>query len=110
MKRLLLGSLIVSASLISSGTAFAYQVKGAGVSSCGSYLQNSVQSPKLEHLGDMHWVYGFITGVNYSRDSSYGDGVDLAGIEAFLDSYCKKNPLSNLADASIALVRELHNR
>ncbi|WP_200243037.1 hypothetical protein [Thiohalocapsa halophila] len=106
MKYILTGILLFSA----SSTTLVYQVQGAGTISCGRYIEEKRNSPRLEHLANMHWVQGFVTGVNYAESNNLGAGIDMNAMAQYLENYCLKNPLNDLADASTELVRALRKR
>ncbi len=91
-------------------TGFAYTIKGAGTISCGRYIDDKRNSPGLEHVANMHWVQGFITGVNYSSTKNYGSGIDMIAMAQYLENYCQDHPLNNLAEASEKLLNALQNR
>lgn len=96
--------------LFAYSNVFAYTVKGAGAASSGQYIEDTRNSPRLEHIANMHWVYGFITGVNYSLSTNYGRGVDTNAMAQYLENYCLDNPLKDLADASESLLNALNKR
>lgn len=79
---------------------------GAGASSCGKWLADRTS---LIHSIELNWVFGFLTASeNYS--ASLGVHVrqtDKDAVEAFVDKYCRENPLKDIADASVGLVLEL---
>jgi hypothetical protein len=56
---------------------------------------------------------GFLTGANVYGDFGSMDilkGMDENAAYAWIDNYCKANPLENLSVAASALVREIFNR
>lgn len=95
---------------LASSTTLAYQIKGAGGISCGQYIEDKRNSPRLKHLANMHWVQGFVTGVNFAESNNLGAGIDMNAMAQYIENYCLKNPLNDLADASTDLVSALRKR
>jgi hypothetical protein len=80
---------------------------GAGASSCGKWLADR-QSPI--HSVELNWVLGFLT----ASEDFIGQfhlpsprQTDSNAITAWVDKYCRENPLKSIADASVNLVLEL---
>jgi hypothetical protein len=81
---------------------------GAGSRSCGNWLAD--RGNTFLHNVELSWVLG------WSSASSAIYGVSLGGhmrqtdsdaVAAWLDKYCRENPLKSLTDASLALNLEL---
>ena len=77
---------------------------GAGTESCGKWLADSPRS--ASRSAREQWVYGFITGVNRQSPAHQAQPADGYAIDAYIDQYCRNNPLHNLFQASLALVEE----
>jgi hypothetical protein len=80
---------------------------GAGTASCGKWLADR-ESP-MHHV-ELIWVFGFLT----ASENFFGElhlpmprHTDANAIAAWVDKYCRENPLKNIADASGNLVIEL---
>jgi hypothetical protein len=80
---------------------------GAGGSSCGQWLADR---EKPMHHVELNWVLGFVT----ASENFFGElklpmprHTDANAITAWVDKYCRENPLKNIADASANLVIEL---
>ena len=80
-----------------------YIVYGPGTKSCGKWLADNTDSNA--HFINTAWVLGFISGIGYLGWEM--KETDSAAINAWIDNYCRSNPLTNIADASAALAREL---
>src|SRR5712691_7550859 len=81
-------------------------VIGAGISSCGTWIETR-QKP-AQHYQYLQWVLGFITSSNWY---SYNNGpqakpLDVKAVVAFIDQYCRNNPLHSLTYAAAAVVQE----
>jgi hypothetical protein len=86
---------------------------GLGTTSCGKWTEASKNPvPRAQFHG---WVFGFLTGVNWHSNGPQATVPDAAAAGAFLDEYCKRNPLHIVALGASALVQEsggpkaLHN-
>lgn len=77
-------------------------VIGTGTLSCGVWLENS-KSPEARALYTQ-WVVGFLSAHNYYLSNKQASVPDLSTAGAWLDSYCRKNPLHMVISASAALV------
>ncbi len=86
--------------------SFAWTLKGHGNISCGTFITERDEGGAM-HYGNMAWVYGFISGINYNSDGSVGKGLDSNAISLALANYCNKNPLKTLADASENLYSQM---
>src|SRR3954451_20865165 len=57
------------------------------------------------------WVAGFVSGVNWDTDEpDILAEMDVDGLVAWVDSYCKANPLAKVTTGAAMLVRELRAR
>jgi hypothetical protein len=94
--------------------AKAYTTIGTGGVSCGtwtlnrrSYLSGQGSLPGyVDELEEATWIICFLWGVGYVGLN--GDdplhNVDGAGVWAWIDNYCRANPIKNLLDAAKAFV------
>ena len=66
----------------------------------------------MELLLWKEWVLGFVSGSNiYAEHPELLPApIDARAIYAWIDNYCRSNPLDNLYDASFALVKDLLRR
>jgi hypothetical protein len=92
--------------------ADAYTVVGSGTGSCGAWAAHHRAfypgAPPTDDaqsfLGDMQWVFGFLSGIGFS--SVNGDdpaaGVEGERIIAWIDNYCQAHPLDKLRQAAAA--------
>lgn len=83
-----------------------FRIYGEGLSSCGEWVSERSANRRTAMV-DGAWVLGFVSGVGWSGVRGNLKRTDTAGIEAWMDSYCRANPLKNLAEAAGALVDEL---
>jgi hypothetical protein len=81
-------------------------VYGAGASSCGKWLADR---ENLIHSVELNWVLGFLTAAQDFLGEMHlpQRHTDAPAITAWVDKYCRENPLKNIADASANLVIEL---
>ena len=93
-------------------SAVAGMIKGAGVSTCGAWLR--YRSSGL-YYGELHWIQGFISSYNhYVKTGQNQNGIfgsaDGKSIAAWMDNYCRANPLDSVYMGTIVLVDELKRR
>lgn len=73
--------------------------------SCGVWLEDRKHPGKWLDLGG--WALGFLTGVGmYRPDLNPLNGIDVPAVDAWLDKYCRKNPLTPFYQALHAFVAE----
>ena len=94
-----------------AGADATYLIRGAGAASCGTWIsERPLQSSPLRAM-DESWVLGFLTGVNAMRlavgNSQIGLTTDANGLLAWVDNYCRANPLKSISDTALALATEL---
>ena len=95
-----------------SNDVFASPIKGAGAVTCGTYLQ----SRKDETWNtEVNWMLGFISSVNhYLYEGENEDGVfgnaDVDALGAWMENYCRENPLDSVYAGTVLLVDELIER
>jgi hypothetical protein len=78
-------------------------VFGAGLESCGEWLDLKTDSGRLERK---QWIYGYLTGRNWGTRNKQTGYTDPKAMGAFLDMYCRNNPLHVLFQAANALQEE----
>jgi hypothetical protein len=79
-------------------------VIGAGSVSCGYWTE--VRNDINLHHQLRQWVLGFISGANWYTEGRQAIAQDQAAVVAFIDQYCKNNPLHALSYATAAVVQE----
>ena len=113
----LMAAVLLSAAISTSAQAanpkgVEFTVYGAGTTSCGKWLADR---QNLSHHVELNWVLGWLTSSSYFIEAlrplnPNGGGLrhtDANAVEAWLDKYCRENPLKNIADGSLNLVDEL---
>lgn len=85
---------------------------GAGTTSCGYYIEHGEDNAAAALF--ITWAQGFLSGANMAANVlANKDFVllpDGASIKAYLDKYCRENPLESPSQGTIFLFRELQNR
>ncbi len=56
------------------------------------------------------WVLGYLSGIAIATGVNFLDGVGTNAIEAWMDNYCKGNPLDTVPDGAKNLAIELARR
>jgi hypothetical protein len=81
-----------------------FHAYGAGLLSCGKWLAARKGNDWYENG---QWVFGWVSAAgNYNVQGSLRHSDSLA-LAAWVDKYCRENPLKTVAQASAALVDEL---
>ena len=97
---------------LASTTAVAQTMIGPLQNSCETWteVRRTRQTQTSQALE--FWVTGFLSGANVFDDTdiNFLKGMDSNAIYAWIDNYCKANPLERLPDAAYALTRELKDR
>ena len=109
MRTIGLAAILLLASL---QLAHAGGIKGAGATSCGSWVEDRKMN---NHFAQLNWVLGFISGYNqFAYSGSAPNGIfgnaDPNAIAGWLDNYCRENPLDTVYEGSVQLVKELQQR
>jgi len=79
-----------------------------GAKSCGGWTADRQEHGPAE-VGDVAWIDGFVTGINWYNRSQLGRQTDPQGMFGWVDNYCAAHPLDDLSYAAGALVTELTN-
>ena len=74
--------------------------------SCGEWVVHREKSDTLA-LGNASWLLGYLSGMVAGSGKDYPPATDNASIYKWMDSYCRKNPLRDVASGGNALVVEL---
>ena len=77
---------------------------GAGTASCGKWIES--RNDKAAHFQYKQWVLGFISGSNWNTVGPQSRPTDQEAVVAFVDLYCKNNPLHTLVAAAAVAVQE----
>ena len=78
---------------------------GAGTVSCGKWTD--VRHIPGEHFQLLQFVYGYLSAHNYYTSNRQVTPPDEESVPAFVDLYCRNNPLDAVTSAAAALVDEL---
>lgn len=93
---------VLSAFLANPASAESAGLIGTGTLSCGVWLENSA-NPEARDLYTQ-WLVGFLSAHNYYHLNRQAKIPDFASVGAWLDSYCRNNPLHPVFFAAAALV------
>lgn len=99
--KLIVAFVLIAHSLTATATE-SISVIGTGTLSCGVWLENSKSSEARALY--TQWVVGFLSAHNYYLSNKQASVPDLSTAGAWLDSYCRKNPLHMVISAAAALV------
>ncbi len=109
-------SILLAISLVLGAVAPAfaggYPISGAGAVSCGKYLaQRSPNNPAVNNMMGS-WIQGFLSGLNVARSIEQPDSKaailpDFESILAYMDKYCRDNPLNDVYLGSLTLFNQV---
>lgn len=102
--RVLASIILLSTSL----SASAYYIWGTGEDSCSEYIgaigEYRHRGNPTDHRAHINWIKGFITGINWAKDSDVAKDLDEEAVANWVDGYCRENLSSTVAEAAAALV------
>ncbi|WP_152539352.1 hypothetical protein [Methylomicrobium lacus] len=95
-----------------SANPLAGEIKGAGGSTCGAWLQYRKSN---DYASELNWIQGFISSYNqfvYSGPNPNGifGSADYRSIAVWMDNYCMTHPLESVYRGTLELVEELKQR
>lgn len=101
-------NLCVSLTLMSwAAQGRAQHMIGGGVDSCGTWTFE--RQPPLRALQDQQWVLGYLSAAGQISSAAGGGAdplkdMDAQGVWAWVDNYCKANPIKRVWEASMAFI------
>lgn len=102
-------SVIALALLLTCGTASSQQHwtgYGLGAQGCGKYIEQRRTPNKSYDSFVGQWFYGFLSAYNYYGPSpQVTREVDQETVLAYLDKYCRENPLASTSVGALELVK-----
>jgi hypothetical protein len=85
-------------------------VIGQGANSCWAWTRSQGAKSTTQGLYTQ-WVAGFVSGVSWEADDSdILTRMDFDGLTAWVNDYCKANPLAKVTTGAAMLVQELRAR
>jgi len=76
-----------------------------GAPSCGEWVAQRKKADTLA-LGNATWAIGYLSGLGAGSGRNVFAGRDNAAVFAWLDNYCRTNPLKDVAAAGRVLMAE----
>jgi hypothetical protein len=108
MKAPLAALALAIAAAVPNNAAAGVSMIGDGQASCGSWTDARRFPDGIGAEMDEQWVVGFISGVAYQGPHDNFDplrGLDGAAVWAWIDNYCRSNPLDNITNAALAFIQ-----
>ena len=102
-------SLLLASSAIAASSPADGGVEARQAPSCGEWIVHREKSDTLA-LGNASWLLGYLSGMAIASGKDYLAGTDNGSIYKWMDSYCRKNPLRDLASGGSVLADELGSR
>lgn len=84
-----------------------FTVYGQGTVSCGGWVRNT-QGDSASKYPLSGWVNGFVSGVGWTGQTLKETEAD--AMQLFVTNYCNANPLDEVVNATVALVRALRQQ
>jgi hypothetical protein len=89
-----------------------FAIAGAGAFSCGKYLAERANNNAVGSNMLGSWIQGFLSGLNVAKTISEPEKKmvilpDFESILAYMDKYCRENPLSSVYLGSATLYGQL---
>ena len=80
-----------------------------GKRSCGQWIEDRKPEHSSMQIMLTGWLAGYMTAANQwiEGKENWLEGSDIDSAMLWIDKYCRENPLSDSADAMVALMREL---
>lgn len=105
-------AILVTLLFLISTTSVAGIIKGAGATSCGLWIEDRKSDSWFPQV---HWIQGFISSYNHfvylgSHDDGVFGNTDAESLAAWMDNYCRENPLTSVYEGTIQLITELNSR
>lgn len=104
--------LVLAATLFSPASYAGFTVYGPGGQSCGLWLEER-KSDDRGNLYTRAWLAGYVTGVILALsgdDSEKYRKTDLSSMVAFIDKWCRENPLETVHEGANNLVWNLERK
>lgn len=99
--------LATAAPVATTRTSANWQYYGSGGKSCGKWTEAD-KTKGTDQAALVGWVAGFVSGVNHIKGRDILARTDMAGAFAWIDNYCAKFPLKDVAEAAEALAAEVN--
>ncbi|QNK69182.1 hypothetical protein [Variovorax sp. PAMC26660] len=81
---------------------------GVGVETCGAYLKVRRTSSTVEDAIFGQWVMGYVAAYNlYSNQPAVTDLPTTSTVVAYLDKFCRDNPLDSVASGAMSMLADL---
>jgi hypothetical protein len=97
-----------------AGQASAYFTWGMGSQTCNLFISAKAEyehaRDQRTHLAHLNWIKGFITGINWSRESDIARDLSIETVDQWIDTYCRANLDASIGEASAALVVDLEKQ
>jgi hypothetical protein len=100
--------LIVLGLVLFAGQASAYFTWGIGEMPCSRFVSAKAEFEHARnqktHPEQLNWIKGFITGINWSRESNIARDLTIEEVDNWIDGYCRTHLDASIAEASAELV------
>jgi hypothetical protein len=80
-------------------------VYGIGAYSCGVWLSDAKNNNT--HQTNVHWAMGWLSAAGVYNPAVKLRHTDFYAVSAYMDKYCRENPLNSVYEGAASLVQEL---
>jgi hypothetical protein len=101
--------IVLVAGLVSISTPTFAQGTRLGVATCGEWIQERARQSILSTAYEF-WLLGYLSGVSVALGVRFLPSTNAASIEAWMDNYCRANPLDSVGEGADKLAKELIKR
>ena len=106
LKSLPVACLLLAASAVTVSPAADGGVEARQAPSCGEWIVHREKSDTLA-LSNASWLLGYLSGLAIGGGKDHLARTENSSIYKWMDNYCRKNPLRDLASGGTALAAEL---
>jgi hypothetical protein len=104
-KSFLVACLLLASSAVAVSAPLGGGAEARQAPSCGEWIVHREKSDTLA-LANASWLLGYLSGMAIGSGKDTLSGTENSSIYKWMDDYCRKNPLRNVASGGNALVAE----
>lgn len=110
MRKLLLALMLLGAALPAGATEDQKTYMVYMSIPCEAFVQERWEPQGVRYKQIQAWISGYVTAFNGWQTNTYDilGGTSVAGVESWVENYCRAHPLENLSNAMAELLQELH--
>ena len=106
MRTALAGAILIVGFAAHASDTRTFHVVGAGAGACGTWTADRRTPDGVGSHLDGQWVLGFLSAGGYFAGIDPLRNLDGQAVWAWMDNYCRTNPLVRIIDAAEAFTKE----